>query len=238
MKIDRSVNATAVRDAHARRVLVNTINLIHECGARVIVEGIETRDEALLALEAGTDFVQRYYFARPGKAAVPEGLCSAMFCSLHADHLARQAWRVERGDGSGLRRSRRPWCWLLTICAMAQGSGRPQTLPGFAHGASRVFGQRRYGHASDSGTRAVVIDLIDSRSHGTGQWTADSTGAPLTGLRSVLVASRLAALPGCICSLRRFHAGTRRPVTLSCALNLEGRMVVLLIGEIVDRRSG
>lgn len=236
VKIDRSVNATAVRDAHARRVLVNTINLIHECGARVIVEGIETRDEALLALEAGTDFVQGYYFARPGKAAVPEGLCSAMFRSLHADHLARQAWRVERGDGSGLAAFSS--AMVLAVDYLRDGAGFRQATQRFRDLPTvlRVYlVSGGYGHASDSEHERVVIDLIDSRSHGTGQWTADSTGAPLTGLRSVLAASLAAPSQVHLFSAVDSTPARGRPVTLSCAFELEGRMVVL-IGEIVDRR--
>ena len=49
VKIDRSVTASAVRETHARLVLANMVKLIHECGAEAIIEGIETRDEALTA---------------------------------------------------------------------------------------------------------------------------------------------------------------------------------------------
>ncbi|MBL8513576.1 MAG: EAL domain-containing protein [Betaproteobacteria bacterium] len=238
VKIDRSVNATAVRDAHARRVLVNTINLIHECGARVIVEGIETRDEALLALESGTDFVQGYYFARPGKAAVPEGLCGAMFRSLHTDHLARQAWRLRGGEDEGLAAF--SGALALAVEQLREGAGFRQATQRFRDLPTvlRVYlVSSGYGGVADAEHERVVIDLIDARSHETGQWTADATGTPLEGLRGVLSASLAAPSQVHLFSAVEATPARGRPVTLSCAFEFEGRMVVL-IGEIVDRRLG
>ncbi len=82
VKIDRSVIVSATREAHAKLVLAQMINLIQQCGAKVVVEGVETRGQALTALEAGADYLQGYYMARPGVAAMPQTLCDNLFAEL------------------------------------------------------------------------------------------------------------------------------------------------------------
>ena len=65
VKIDRSVLAAAMGSEKARRVLPRMIDLLHESHARVAVEGIETRQEAMFALGARADYLQGFYFAHP-----------------------------------------------------------------------------------------------------------------------------------------------------------------------------
>ncbi len=90
VKIDRSVIYSAVREHHARLVLNNMVTLIHDCGAKVVIEGIEERAEAIVALSAGADYLQGFYFAHPGQTAMPESLCQKIFSSLH-DSMADSA---------------------------------------------------------------------------------------------------------------------------------------------------
>lgn len=66
VKIDRSILGDAVGYARARRMLPAVIGLVHEAGARVVVEGVEQATEALLAIESGADYLQGHFFARPG----------------------------------------------------------------------------------------------------------------------------------------------------------------------------
>ena len=68
VKLDRSMIAQASTRASVRRVIPNLVSLIHESGSLALMEGVETRDEALIAMDSGIDFVQGYYFARPGPA--------------------------------------------------------------------------------------------------------------------------------------------------------------------------
>jgi EAL domain-containing protein (putative c-di-GMP-specific phosphodiesterase class I) len=63
-------------------VLARTINLIKECGAEVVIEGVEDRAEANLAIDAGADYVQGFFFARPSQSDMPPGLTASMFASL------------------------------------------------------------------------------------------------------------------------------------------------------------
>ena len=65
VKLDRSIIARAVGDATARRMLPGIVELLHEAGARVAVEGVESAEEALAAFDAGADELQGYYFAAP-----------------------------------------------------------------------------------------------------------------------------------------------------------------------------
>jgi EAL domain-containing protein (putative c-di-GMP-specific phosphodiesterase class I) len=65
VKLDRSVLADAVGDAKARHLLPNVVELIHECGSKVVVEGVEDCTEALIALDAKADFLQGFYLSTP-----------------------------------------------------------------------------------------------------------------------------------------------------------------------------
>lgn len=65
VKLDRGVIARAGADRSVRRVLAQMISLLHECGAQVLVEGVETAVEADIALDTDADFVQGYHFGRP-----------------------------------------------------------------------------------------------------------------------------------------------------------------------------
>ena len=68
VKFDRSIIVQAANNHHARRVLPNLINLVHESGSLSLMEGIETEREALIAMDSGIDFVQGYFFGKPTQA--------------------------------------------------------------------------------------------------------------------------------------------------------------------------
>jgi len=65
VKLDKSVVHDLSTNKVARRMLPNLVSLIHECGSLVLLEGVEQEEQALLAVDAGVDFVQGYYFAKP-----------------------------------------------------------------------------------------------------------------------------------------------------------------------------
>ena len=66
VKLDRSITAAAAYDGIIRRSLPNLSALIHEAGAMVLLEGVETEDEAIVGMEADVDLYQGYLFGRPG----------------------------------------------------------------------------------------------------------------------------------------------------------------------------
>lgn len=65
VKLDRALIVEATHNARARRVFPRLVELIHELGADVIAEGVETAEQYRLALDAGVDGVQGFHLARP-----------------------------------------------------------------------------------------------------------------------------------------------------------------------------
>ena len=65
IKLDRSTLTTALNDTATRRVLPRLVNILHEVGSLVLVEGVENESEAMLALECGADLAQGFYFGHP-----------------------------------------------------------------------------------------------------------------------------------------------------------------------------
>ncbi|MEO8299475.1 MAG: EAL domain-containing protein [Burkholderiales bacterium] len=65
VKLDRSLVQRGALDSKAARVIAQMVSLLHECGSLVLMEGIETADEAHLALDCDADLVQGYLFGRP-----------------------------------------------------------------------------------------------------------------------------------------------------------------------------
>lgn len=82
VKLDRSVSVQAAANHRVRRVLPNLVNLIHEAGSLALMEGIETEEEALVAMDADIDFVQGYYFGRPAGKGIGEDACTSLFGGL------------------------------------------------------------------------------------------------------------------------------------------------------------
>ena len=82
VKIDRSVLTAAVGDRKARLMLPSIIELLHEAGADVAIEGIESASEALLALDSGADLLQGFHFAPPSVVLPEEGLTKRILAEL------------------------------------------------------------------------------------------------------------------------------------------------------------
>ena len=72
VKIDRSLIHGAGTSSRVERILTGIVSLIHEVGSLVIIEGIETEREALVAIAANADMVQGFYFARPQPRISPQ----------------------------------------------------------------------------------------------------------------------------------------------------------------------
>ncbi len=94
VKLDRSIIVSAAADSKLRRFMAQMVQLLHEAGAMVLVEGIETSEEAYIALEADVDFVQGYYFGRPAPKLIGHGEGVPTIDALWGDfgHM----WRHEK----------------------------------------------------------------------------------------------------------------------------------------------
>ncbi len=64
-KIDRSLLGDVAEDPAQRRFLGAVLRLVEACGLSVVMEGIETAEQALAVAELGADAGQGYYFSRP-----------------------------------------------------------------------------------------------------------------------------------------------------------------------------
>lgn len=71
VKLDRSLVVRATADIHTRRALPSLVELLRESGCLVLMEGVETEAEAVIAVRSGVDMVQGYYFAEPSLTAQP-----------------------------------------------------------------------------------------------------------------------------------------------------------------------
>lgn len=65
VKLDRQLTRGSVTSRRTRRMLANLVNMLHESGCLVVMEGVETENEALLAIDVDADMAQGFYFARP-----------------------------------------------------------------------------------------------------------------------------------------------------------------------------
>lgn len=65
VKLDRAMITEAAVNPLVARILPGIVSLVHEAGCLVVMEGIETEEQALIAVESDVDFVQGYFFCRP-----------------------------------------------------------------------------------------------------------------------------------------------------------------------------
>ncbi|RBW49329.1 EAL domain-containing protein [Marinobacter sp. F3R11] len=65
VKLDRKLLTRATEDHKARQILNGIVSLLHQSGCLVLLEGVETSDQAMIAIDAGVDFVQGFFFCRP-----------------------------------------------------------------------------------------------------------------------------------------------------------------------------
>ena len=85
VKLDRSMTTQAGSNLRIRRMMPVMVSLLHEAGSLVLMEGIETGSEALMAMDADADFVQGYYFAVPAEVLPAEDKSRALFDQLWID---------------------------------------------------------------------------------------------------------------------------------------------------------
>lgn len=67
LKVDRSLITRIDSDFHKQETLKSLVGLSRRIGALVVAEGVETEDEAIVALELGADLMQGYFLSRPSK---------------------------------------------------------------------------------------------------------------------------------------------------------------------------
>ena len=76
VKIDRELVTEPNRGRKGTAITAAVTRLAHAVDLAVVIEGVETRAERTAALEAGADFAQGYFFARPVAAPEIDGMLS------------------------------------------------------------------------------------------------------------------------------------------------------------------
>ena len=82
--LDRVILAQASEHSHIERVLPGLVSLLHESGQLVLMGGLSTEREALIALECNVDFVQGGYFAGPSTQPVEPRIAASAMDALSA----------------------------------------------------------------------------------------------------------------------------------------------------------
>jgi EAL domain-containing protein (putative c-di-GMP-specific phosphodiesterase class I) len=122
VKIDREMTRRVTVEPLARRMFTGIISVLHESGALVCVEGIETEAEALCATDADADLMQGNYFALPAAQLPPEHACDDLFARLFRD------FRAETAEFHDLRRVRlQPYIAALADAVLALSAGADRT---------------------------------------------------------------------------------------------------------------
>ena len=71
VKLDRNLVAQLRRESRLQTLVTAIVDLCKRLGARVVAEGIETREEMLAVLETGAHFGQGYFLGRPAREPLP-----------------------------------------------------------------------------------------------------------------------------------------------------------------------
>jgi EAL domain-containing protein (putative c-di-GMP-specific phosphodiesterase class I) len=98
--LDRCILAQASEHSHIERVLPGLVSLLHESGQLVLMGGLSTERDALIALECNVDFVQGAFFAGPSvepvKPQAAAGLMDALSAALRERVAARERAQTTR----------------------------------------------------------------------------------------------------------------------------------------------
>ncbi len=117
--LDRGILAQASEHSHLERVLPGLVSLLHESGQLVLMGGLSTEREALIALECNADFVQGTYFSGPSVEPVQPQAAAGCMDTLSAALRLRVAER-ERNQQARLA----PYLSALEQASTQLGAGQ------------------------------------------------------------------------------------------------------------------
>jgi EAL domain-containing protein (putative c-di-GMP-specific phosphodiesterase class I) len=224
VKIDREMTRRVTVEPLARRMFTGIISVLHEAGALVCVEGVETEGEALCATEANADLLQGNYFAPPAMRPPAERASDGLFARLLSE------FREESIEFRNRRRIRlQPYIAALSDAVFALSAG--------ADRASAVRALLEL----DSTERCYLV-AADGSQIGTSAESERSAAArdrrlapirPVTGTnwQTKPFFRRAIDSPGKVQITRPYLSATgpRLCVTLSYALSLNGSYHVLCV---------
>ena len=65
VKVDRNFTVRALKNDYENDLLEHIINMVHNLGIKVVVEGVETEEECRRIEKLGTDYIQGYFYSKP-----------------------------------------------------------------------------------------------------------------------------------------------------------------------------
>ena len=65
VKLDKSLVDHVCTSESARIVMENTVSMMKRLNKKVLVEGVETKEQSDYLISLGVDYIQGYYYARP-----------------------------------------------------------------------------------------------------------------------------------------------------------------------------
>ena len=178
---------------------------------------------------------QGYYFARPGMAAVPQALCDNMFAGLLGDY---QPVRTGPSQATNLDLDTYARALNLAILDLQRGASFAQATESFLSlpqvlRVCLATADAGMGSTGSSGSR-LVLDLIETPAANLATTAPAESGTVVDQLQQVLQQA-LSAPHQVHITAQAAPASARGAITLSCAFELEQRMVVLC-GDLADRR--
>jgi EAL domain-containing protein (putative c-di-GMP-specific phosphodiesterase class I) len=222
VKIDREMTRRVAVEPLARRMLAGIVSILHEAGALVCVEGIETEAEALCATEADADLMQGNYFAPPAERLPETNTWDGMFRRLSA------GFRADVTEFRGQRRARlEPYVAAMAdaVLALSAGMDRSDAVRALL---DLDYTQRCYLIAGDGSQIGASVDAVRSVS------SRDPRLEPMrpttgTNWQTKPFFRRAIEAPGKIQITRPYLSATgpKLCITLSFALPLNGAYHVL-----------
>ncbi len=107
VKLDRSMLERASTHPEIRQLLPGIVSLLHQAGSLVIMEGIETEEQAIIAVESDADMVQGFYFAKPHHDLMELSGIKPAFAELFDTYRSSEALRGKEFQKTYLRYHRR-----------------------------------------------------------------------------------------------------------------------------------
>jgi EAL domain-containing protein (putative c-di-GMP-specific phosphodiesterase class I) len=96
VKLDRSMILRATQSDVTRQMLNSIVKLLHQANSLVVIEGVESEQEALTAMSSGADFIQGFYFAKPKIFQQIDFDKSAMFNQLSDKFISVEKQRIKK----------------------------------------------------------------------------------------------------------------------------------------------
>lgn len=224
VKLDRKMLVEACQHDHVRRLMPGIVSLLHEAGCLVVLEGIETDEQAMIAMESDVDFVQGHRFALPSVAQPLESEVREVLGELAQSLRNRMA---EKG--------RQEEAFLQSYLGKFEECANTVVLTGNFRAASGLMiqhkGVQRVYLLNDQGVQ--VGDNLEGRRGGGPDAMAFGPFLHSEGADWFRRAyfQRAIARPGVIQTSRRYLSvrDARPCVTMSVALQLDDQLSVLCV---------